>query len=267
MDFHKDGINIRLTAWGPNAVRVQASPNAELRNPESALFDEPPHSDVQITTSSLFNGSLGADVSPAGVLTFSRSGKVVFQEWSRNLVNVKRPDASALRMEAREFKPILGTESHHLTARFESLDSHEKIYGMGQYQQSNLDLKGCDLDLAQRNSQASIPFFISSLGYGMLWNNPAVGRAVFGRNLTTFEAPSTTILDYWIVVGETPREILRAYMEVTGRPPMMPEYGLGFWQSRLRYSTQDELLAVAKEYKRRGLPLDVIVCDYFHWPR
>jgi alpha-D-xyloside xylohydrolase len=41
---------------------------------------------------------------------------------------------------------------------------------------------------------------------------------------------------------------------------------LGFWQCKLRYRYQEELLAVAREYKRRGLPLAVMVVDYFHWP-
>src|SRR5262249_57087483 len=53
----------------------------------------------------------------------------------------------------------------------------------------------------------------------------------------------------------------------TGLPPMLPEWASGFWQSKWRYRTQDELLEVAREYKRRGLPLSVIVCDYFHWTR
>ena len=48
---------------------------------------------------------------------------------------------------------------------------------------------------------------------------------------------------------------------------MMPEYGLGFWQCKLRYQTQEELLEVAREYKRRGLPIDLIVVDFFHWPK
>lgn len=58
--------------------------------------------------------------------------------------------------------------------RFESQDTHEKLYGMGQYQQPYLNLKGMDLELAYRNSQTSIPFVISSRGYGFLWNNPAL---------------------------------------------------------------------------------------------
>lgn len=53
---------------------------------------------------------------------------------------------------------------------------------------------------------------------------------------------------------------------MTGKVPMMPEYGTGFWQCKLRYMTQDEILEVAREYKRRGLPISVIVVDYFHWP-
>lgn len=48
---------------------------------------------------------------------------------------------------------------------------------------------------------------------------------------------------------------------------MMPEYGLGFWQCKLRYQTQDELLGIAREYKRRNLPIDLIVVDFFHWPK
>ncbi|KAL3419076.1 glycosyl hydrolase family 31 [Phlyctema vagabunda] len=151
--------------------------------------------------------------------------------------------------------------------RFESVDKNEKIFGMGQYQQPYLDLKGLDLEMAQRNSQASVPFALSSLGYGFLWNNPGVGRAVLGKNIMSFEAQSTKILDYWIVAGSSPAKIEEAYANVSGTVPMMPEYGLGFWQCKLRYQTQEELLEVAREYRRRKLPIDLIVVDFFHWPK
>ncbi|WP_395018780.1 TIM-barrel domain-containing protein, partial [Robinsoniella peoriensis] len=123
-----------------------------------------------------------------------------------------------------------------------------------------------DMELAQRNSQASVPFALSSLGYGFLWNNPAVGRVVFGKNITSWEAVSTKVLDYWITAGDTPAEIEEAYASVTGTVPMMPEFAMGFWQCKLRYQTQEELLETAREYKKRGLPISVIVIDYFHWP-
>ena len=134
---------------------------------------------------------------------------------------------------------------------------------MGQYQHPYVDLKGTDLELAHRNSQASVPFVLSSLGYGFLWNNPAIGRVTFGKNITTWEAKSTKALDYWVTAGDTPAEIEEAYAAVTGKVPMMPDYAMGFWQCKLRYQTQEELLEVARGYRKRGLPVSVIVVDFF----
>jgi alpha-D-xyloside xylohydrolase len=66
------------------------------------------------------------------------------------------------------------------------------------------------------------------------------------------------------VVAGRPAEVLSRYAGVTGCPPPMPDWATGFWQSKLRYATQQELLEVAREYRRRELPLSVIVCDFFH---
>lgn len=99
-----------------------------------------------------------------------------------------------------------------------------------------------------------------------MWNNPGVGSVTFGKNLTSWHAVSTKVLDYWITAGDTPAQIEEQYAAVTGTVPMMPDYGMGFWQCKLRYQTQEELLSVAREYKRRGLPISVIVIDFFHWP-
>ena len=199
-------------------------------------------------------------------MVYRADGRLLLEEYCRNRRDILDKKCSAIEVEAREFKPI-PVGDYHLTMRFESVDKNEKIYGMGQYQQPWLDLKGLDLELAHRNSQASVPFAVSSLGYGLLWNNPGVGRAVFGKNIMSFEAYSTKALDYWIVAGDTPAQIEEAYAKAAGTVPMMPEYGLGFWQCKLRYQTQEELLQVAREYKRRNLPIDLIVIDFFHWPK
>ena len=83
------------------------------------------------------------------------------------------------------------------------------------------------MELAHRNSQASVPFMVSSLGYGFLWNNPAVGRVTFGKNITTWEVKYTKYLDYWICAGDTPSEIVETYGQATGTVPMMPEVWSG----------------------------------------
>jgi len=274
--YRFDSETLRIEAWGPNAFRVRATHEASLLAENWALTEALPTTSPVIEIlddeggAIIRNGMITAHVSQRGKLVITnggRAGQVILEEFSRNRVDVADPKASALKIDAREFVPRPGTDSYKLTARFESLDENERIYGMGQYQQPYLDLKGTDIELAQRNSQASIPFALSSRGFGFLWNQPAIGRAVFGKNLTTFEALSTRVLDYWVVVGDAPADIVRAYANVTGKAPPMPEYGLGFWQCKLRYQTQEELLQVAREHKRRGLPMDVLVVDYFHWPK
>lgn len=273
LEYRYDSELLRIESWGPNALRVRATHEARFPAEDWALSEPlPDPKDVSVHVQgdqgSIRNGAITAQVNKWGKITFTDSkGKVLLEEFMRQRIDVHDPRCSALRIVPREFKPRLGSDSWHLTARFEAIHADEKIFGMGQYQQPYLDLKGADIELAQRNSQASIPFAVSSEGYGFLWNNPAIGRAVFGKNATTFEAFSTRVLDYWVVAGDTPAEIVRAYGRVAGTVPEMPEYGLGFWQCKLRYQTQEEILDVAREHKRRGLPMDVIVVDYFHWPK
>lgn len=259
---------LRIEPWGKNALRVRAWKQAEPDPQDWALLPQDgcdPVIEVREDGGSIVNGNIRAELNLIGKLTFyNQRGEVLLEEYLRDRRDMFGSTCSSLNVEAREFKPIIGGD-YRLTARFIS-NPREKLYGMGQYQQAFLDLKGADLELAQRNSQASVPFLLSSLGYGFLWNNPAVGRVNFGKNITTWEAFSTKKLDYWITAGDTPAQIEEAYANATGKVPMMPEFAMGYWQCKLRYQTQEELLEVAREYKRRGLPISVIVVDFFHWP-
>lgn len=271
--IQNENEKIVIEAWGNNSIRVRAVMMGEVQDTRYALLDKPAGSDPEITIrkietstpmgpsylleATLVNGDIRVKATEerTGVhLTFYRKDQVILDE----------PEATSLRIRSRQFSPIIGGD-FKLAVQFKANDG-EKLYGMGQYQQELLDIKGTVLELAHRNSQASVPFLLSSLGYGFFWHNPAIGRATFGTNSTIWEAESTRQMDYWITVADTPAEIIRSYVRATGLPPMMPEYGLGFWQCKLRYWNQEQLLNVAREYKRRGIPLDVIVCDFFHWP-
>ncbi len=143
----------------------------------------------------------------------------------------------------------------------------EHLYGLGQHQHGRLDQKGCVIDLVQRNTEVAIPFLLSSEGYGFLWNNPAIGRVELGYNATRWVAEATSQIDYWVTTGSSPAAILRNYADATGHAGMLPEWATGYWQSRLRYASQDELEAVVEEHQSRGLPLSVVVIDFFHWTR
>ena len=268
--YHYDAEELWIEPRGKDSVRIRATKSSLIPERKWALLEtEPVNCTVRADENGadLVNGKIRVHLTSSGKITiYNQNDKLLLEEYWRNRKDVTDPKCSAVEIEAREFKPNIGGK-YHLTVRFESLDREEKIYGMGQYQQPYLNLKGTDLEMAQRNSQASVPFAVSSLGYGILWNNPGVGRAVFGKNIMSFENYAVEVMDYWVTVGDTPAEIVEAYGRAAGTVPMMPEYGLGFWQCKLRYQTQEELLEVAREYKKRKLPIDVIVIDFFHWPK
>lgn len=216
------------------------------------------------------DGQLQVSVTPYGKLTFSNAhGDILLKEYYRSWEYgtegwADLDQITMCRMPARQYRST-GGDTYELHLRFEASDG-ERFYGMGQYQQPNLNLKGCSLELAPKNTQASVPFLVSSKGYGLLWNNPAVGQAVLGMNITEFSVRSSKQIDYWITAGDTPAEIVEKYSCVTGKVPMMPDFAMGYWQCRLRYQTQEEVLQIAREYFRRRIPLSVIVIDFFHWP-
>ena len=255
---------IRIEPWGRDALRVRATVNPAFSQAVKGLDDPPPaRAECGLLESGAYirNGKLRCEVHRNGYLTFYDGGKLLLKEYSRDFSGANEHSPS-MKLRAREYRSH-GSD-YEITLRFEPQE--EKLFGMGQYQQPDFDLKGCIFELAQRNSQISIPFVLSSRGYGFLLNHPGVGEAVFGANFTQWREDSSDEIDYWVVAG-SPKEIEERYTEVTGRAPAFPENALGLWQSKLRYRTQEEVLSVAQEYQKRGIPLDVIVIDFFHWVR
>lgn len=265
------GEVLRIAAWGPDALRVQARPGPTLAEPHvSALLPWSGQAgaiEIGETRASITAGRIraevtlkeryGADVKREAVIRFVRSDN------GEELLSETRSHFAGPR--TRSFK-ALATGSWRLEQQFSAYEG-ESLWGMGQPQHGAMDLKGVSTTLLQQNAHVVIPFVVSSRGYGFLWNNPAVGRAEFARNVTRWTAEATNVLDYWITAGDRPAEIVRAYADATGHSPDVPDWVTGFWQCKLRYRTQDELLDVAREYRRRGLPLSCIVIDFFAWTR
>lgn len=255
-----NGEILSLAPWGSDGARVRATNLAELPEMPGALIETLNAPEAQATAAEgkgvLTNGKLRAEIWPDGTLHFynARTGAVLLEE----------PEPIFNKPPARWYRPQQGSNLSRIDTHFRA-NPGESIYGLGQHQHGLLDNKGCVIDLEQRNTEVCIPFYISSLGYGFLWNNPGVGRVELGNNLTRWVMEATRGIDYYIVAGDTPAEILAKYIDATGHPPLLPDFALGFWQCKLRYRTQQELLDVVREYKKRGLPLAVIVSDYFHW--
>ncbi len=245
---------VRVEAWG-RGIRVRAVPVGEMPDKPWALDLTPPAVPAVVTENSVEVGDIRCQVEWDGRLRFFSGEKLLLEEQSYPW---------ALHERARCYKMRAGSPSFEATVKFEPQDG-EVLHGMGQYRNARYNLKGCTLEMAQRNSQITVPFLLSSRGYGFLWNNPAIGRASFAENVTEWKVEATSCVDYWVTAAPTPTGILANYTDVTGHASPLPESLMGLWQCKLRYRTQDEVLEVAREYKRRGLPLDVIVIDFFHW--
>jgi len=118
----------------------------------------------------------------------------------------------------------------------------ERIYGLGQHQHGLLDQKGAVIELIQRNTEVCIPFAALEPRLWILLEHGRVGRVEFGTNRTRWVADGARQIDYWVTAGSSPAEIVSRYTKVTGLPPMLPQWASGFWQCKLRYRSQHELL-------------------------
>ena len=276
----RQGETLRIEAWGTDSLRVRATMYPEFTGNRWALTEKvtPVKPVIKIGEQALragdggtwtaplatiTNGRIKATVNHSGVITFFRDDKKILKEQYRFYDGSVTRESHCLKVPSREWSPYTAGD-YKLTVRFDSTDG-EKIFGMGQYQQPYLDMKGCVLELAQRNSQVSVPFMISNLGYGFLWNNPAVGKVSFGKNVTEWVASACKEMDYWITAEDKPRELIYQYTAATGRAPMMRDDCMGLWQCKLRYRTQKEVLEVARNYNKLNIPIDIIVIDFFHW--
>lgn len=278
--YHQ-GETVRIEPWGKDSLRVRATVLPGFTGNDWVLSEKVNPCQTRITIeeedhwvgdgtidkkeiATIQNGKMKAVVNFAGIISYYKDEKLILREYFRSYDGTLSRESRCTKVINREWKGITGGSEFSLNLKFES-NAGEKIFGMGQYQQECMELKGCVLELAQRNSQISVPFAVSSLGYGFLWNNPAVGRVTFGKNYTEWIAQATKEMDYWITAADTPKQILENYTSVTGRAEMFPEELMGLWQCKLRYRTQEEVLSVARQYQKEGIKIDQIVIDFFHW--
>jgi alpha-D-xyloside xylohydrolase len=247
--------------WGRDSIRVRATVLPEMPLRDWSLLSSkkaPAKSKIEGIQASLMNGRLTATID-------AKSGRVRFFKSGHAEPLCEEIFARINYPASRTFKSV-GGDLSHCEASFTAFED-ERIYGLGQRRHGLLNQKGCVLELTHRNSQISIPFLVSNRGYGLLWHNPGMGRVELGRTQTRWVADASRLIDYVVTTGDGYADIMERYADLTGHPPMLPGWAAGFWQCKLRYKTQEELLAVAREHKRRGLPMSVIVIDYFNWTK
>jgi alpha-D-xyloside xylohydrolase len=143
-----------------------------------------------------------------------------------------------------------------------ALTPEESFYGLGQHQNGVLNQRNLEMELSQDNTNISIPFFLSSKGYGILWNNASATRWN-NRFQPVLELQSSLAkeIDYFFIAGPGFDRIIAGYRALTGAAPLYPLWAYGYWQSKLGYTSQTEMLSVAAKYRNLHIPIDNIVLD------
>ena len=246
-----------IEPWGRDTIRVRKSPGRIAPDLETALLERPsdqaPAIEISADKAVVCNGELEATVDQHGIISFRKAGSELLAEYPGEMFEY-------MRYRDNQFVPA-GGDLYRISCRFRAWEG-ERIYGLGQHSHGRLDQKGCVMSLEQENTEVNIPFLLSSRGYGFLWNNPGTGLVIPAVHETRWIATAARQIDYVVMTGSDFFAIMERYAEATGKPPMLPRWAAGLWQSKNRYTSQQEVLEVAREYKKRGIPLAAIVIDY-----
>ena len=178
--------------------------------------------------------------------------------------------AQLLQEGSRKLTPaqVNGEDTHRAESFFNVYGSHEALYGLGQHQAGVWNYRGESVDISQDNSNISVPFLVSSKGYGLYWNNDS--RSRFNNRFANYmyvTSEVADVIDYYFFYGPDLDKVIADYRELTGQAPMFGRWAYGFWQCKNRYKSQDEILGVAKKYRELHIPADNIVQDWFWWNR
>jgi alpha-D-xyloside xylohydrolase len=298
MMVNRDGSTVALEPYAPNIVRVTLSLNKDAAMakpgygftatpaPDGWTHQQSEQGDVyqssrmvvsvgvnhpgipmatEIDIAKFFNGS----APPADISIRTPEGKILLQltGWSMSVPNHKDANAELLNDRRASDPPF-----YQVGATFVSPDD-EHYYGLGQYHDGFLDQRGHRVEcwqnyIATGGPSVCVPFMVTNYGYGIVWDNPSKTVIEPGFNeQTRWTSEVGDRVSFFVIAGKTSDEIYSGYRLLTGATPLLPKGAYGYIQCKQRYSSQDEVMAVAKGYRDRHLPADIIVVDWFYYTK
>jgi alpha-D-xyloside xylohydrolase len=342
--FRTNSGSMRIEVCGERVVHVIASPTSEIPPPKVPVVTQPCRAaSLQVkvgrTETTLLTPAITVAVNTStGALSFSSvDGNAVLTEPSQGGKAFDVPSSAE-------------SKTWQIQQTFLS-PSDEALYGLGLHQEGIFDVRGVPIRLHQANTNISIPFLLSSKGYGLLWNNPSLtdfnpadqaiaidpkttsgkfttaAKGVYGfllssdnrdrlslkvngqpvidleniwtpssasgvmtldankeydvsaqggpggvqlsvrppQDTTTFRSEVGQAIDYYFFYGPDLNRVISQYRALTGEAPLFPKWAYGYWQCRERYHSQQEILDTAAEFRKRQIPVDVLVQDWQYW--
>lgn len=250
-------VDVDIQFFSPSIIRIVKTPAGKgfikeslsvVKKPVSTKVTVAQKGDVVTLKSELVQVNLDL-----------KSGKVSFANRAgASLLNEKEAGA-----QFTDFNDA-GSKTYSVNQSF-VLDTDESIYGLGQQQQGKMVQRNLKLRMVQGNTDDYVPFFLSVKGYGLYWDNYSPTTFADNAKETSFNSQVGDGIDYYFMFGGNADGVIAEMRDLTGQAPMIPLWTYGFWQSKERYKSQDELVGVVKKYRELGVPLDGIIQDWQYW--
>jgi alpha-D-xyloside xylohydrolase len=252
-----NNVDVEIQFYTASTVRIIKSPAATpftkkslsvIATPEKINFSTRQKSDVIILKTE--NLSVQYYLTSGEIRFLDKAGIVLLNE----------------KVNSTFFKPFndAGTSTFSVFQAY-TLDPDEAIYGLGQQQAGKMVQRNLRLNMIQSNTSDYVPFFQSVKGYGIFWDNYSPTQFIDSVASTSFKSDVGDCIDYYFMYGGNADGVIACMRELTGQVPMFPLWTYGFFQSKERYKSQDELLDVVKKYRELKVPLDGIIQDWQYW--
>jgi len=253
--IHK--VDVEIQFYTGSTVRIIKSPEGSTFGKQSlSVIESPAKTNLTIKQQSavviLQSENLTVKLNlQSGMLSF-------FNKAGAALLNEKENGTS--------FKPFndAGSSTYSIEQAY-ALDKDEAIYGLGQQQRGKMVQRNLTLNMVQGNTDDYIPFFLSAKGYGLFWDNYSPTIFTDNAESTSFKSEVGDCIDYYFMYGNNADGVIGCMRNLTGQAPMFPLWTYGFFQSKERYKSQDELVDVVKKYRALNIPLDGIIQDWQYW--
>ena len=248
---------VEIQFYGPATVRVLKSPVGKTFTKESlSVVKKPETTKLAISQKgdviSLKSNKLKVDVDvKSGIITY-------FTPAGIQLLSEKEAGATF-----NDFNDA-GSKTYTVNQSF-TLDKDEAIYGLGQQQRGKLSLRHAKINMVQGNTDDYVPFLVSTKGYGLFWDNYSPTTFEDKPESASFKSDVGDCIDYYFMLGGNIDGSIACMRDLTGQAPMFPLWTFGYWQSKERYKSQNELVGVVQKYREQGVPLDGIIQDWQYW--
>ena len=252
-----DSIQIEIQFFSKDIIRIIKFPEEKQAESHSfSVIKSPEKTSIKVRQKNHFVSLKSSEVT---VILDLKTGKVNFQTDDGTLLLAEKDGGTNF-----SITKYPSGETYRVRQSF-VLNQDEKLYGLGQIQNGKLIQRNENIRLNQENMKIAIPFFQSNKGYGLFWDNYSPVHFLDNAEETAFESEAGDKADYYFLAGGNADGVIGLMRDLTGQVPMIPYWSFGFWQSRERYTSQDELVDVVKKYRDLGVPLDGIVQDWQYW--